>query len=257
MSKIINRTLFEKNFGPYGQLPQDVNIDEIIDCFRTSGYYDVIKNYLNISHPGLQLLSEKAGLSNGADYLVCRAIFYLNLLFNVNNGIHPTPNGPINLLPQLKEDYRKLQITNTEIENYLNSKYWLRPHRDMSDIANNISINIRNLGDSQISDVLINLDAIKNNYRTSDGLISSIECIKMIKKLIECWMLLIVTIVPEVQSTEDFIKNTEVWIREQEKKRKGGKLIKSRKKYNSKNNKRNYKKKTNKNNNKKRKKRRL
>ena len=112
----------------------------------------------------------------------------------------------------------------------------------MTDIVNNIRIYIRNLGSSAINDVLINLDAIKRNYRTSDGLIGRIECVKMIKKLIECWMLLIVTIVPEVESDEEWLENTEKWLKVQ----KGGKLIKSRKKSNGKNKRKNkkYKKKT-------------
>jgi hypothetical protein len=173
---------------------------------------------------------------------VCQAIYYLNLTFNVNNGIHTTSKGSINLLPELKEDYRKLQITNTELENYLNSEYWRRPHRDMTDIVNNIRIYIRNLGSSSIIDVLINLDVIRTNYRTSDGLIGSIECVKMIKKLIECWMLLIVTIVPDVESDEEWLENTEKWLED----KKGGKLIKSHKKSNGKNKNKNkkYKKKT-------------
>ena len=240
---INNKTLFEAYFSPYGHVNID-KINEIINCFKTSGYYDIIKTSQFPSNwqSCYQIHAERAGLNNGADYLVCQAIYYLNLTFNVNNGIHTTSKGSINLLPELKEDYRKLQITNTEIENYLNSKYWLRPHRDMTDIVNNIRIYIRNLGSSAINDVLINLDAIKRNYRTSDGLIGRIECVKMIKKLIECWMLLIVTIVPEVESDEEWLENTEKWLKEQ----KGGKLIKSRKKSNGKNKRKNkkYKKKT-------------
>ena len=238
---INNKTLFEAYFSPYGHVNID-KINEIINCFKTSGYYDMIKIDLGDRQLWSQREAEKAGLNKGADFVVCQAIFRLNLTFNVNGGIHTTPKGSINLLPELKEDYRKLQITNTEIENYLNSKYWLRPHRDMTDIVNNIRIYIRNLGSSAINDVLINLDAIKRNYRTSDGLIGRIECVKMIKKLIECWMLLIVTIVPEVESDEEWLENKEKLLKEQ----KGGKLIKSLKKSNGKNKMKNkkYKKKT-------------
>jgi hypothetical protein len=117
----------------------------------------------------------------------------------------------------------------------------------MTDRVNNIRIYIRNLGDSSISDVLINLDAIKRNYRTSDGLIGRIECVEIIKKLIECWMLLIVTIVPEVESDEEWLENTEKWLEnteKQDKKQNGGKLIKSRKKSNNKKKNKKYKKKT-------------
>jgi hypothetical protein len=240
---------FEAYFSPYG----DVNIDKInkiINCFKTSGYYDIIKTspYKDPSNKitHYQMEAERAGLNNGADYFVCNAIFRLNLSFNVNNGNHPTSNGPINLLPELKEDYKKLQITNREIENYLNSKYLLIPHRDMTDFANEIKIYIRNLGDSSITDVLINLDAIRINYR-SNGLINSIECVEIIKKLIECWMLLIVTIVPEVESDEEWLENTEKWLEnteKQNKKQNGGKLIKSRKKSNNKKKNKKYKKKT-------------